>query len=118
MYSLPEPLPYVYVQDRVVDIGDERQLDRLVSGDLRRAVYVAPDDASGLPALSLGHDPGDGPASAAEIERFAALQNVNRILRIGRERPNRTDETLPDMSSASESWARPDSEYGVSTSPT
>jgi hypothetical protein len=108
VHSLPEPLPYVYTQDRIVGIEDEGQLERLVTGDLRRAAYLAPGPAADLPATSLGDDPGDGPASAAEIERFDELQKSNAIMRVGRERPNRTDVEIeveePAMLVLAETW--------------
>jgi len=105
VHALPEPLPYAYTQNRIVALDDEAQLDRLTGGDLRRAAYVALGPSTG-PVLSA--DPGDGAASAADVERFALLQNSNPILQLDRTRPNRTRIEIelaePAMLVLAETW--------------
>lgn len=79
VYALPQPLPYVYFQDRVVVAGDGEQASRLLFGDLREAVFV--DRAV---AQALGTDRTAAPVSGG----FSALQQANTIRRIDRRMAN------------------------------
>jgi hypothetical protein len=85
VHQQPDPLPYVYTQDRVSHAHANDQLAALLHNDLREVVYV--DSAE--PAGSQGERPADSdPASGADW--FAKLQRANKVLRVDQSRANRT----------------------------
>jgi hypothetical protein len=104
LHPLPRPLPYAYLQDRVVRLDDKEQLERLYGTDLRRAVYVATDST----AAPTEPEPRTGPLSITEAERFEALQRSKRILSVDQSRPNRNrievELTQPAMLVLAETW--------------
>jgi len=100
VYEIPDCLPAVYTQDRVVFGDAESQLDALFTQDLRQAVYVSDADEPAVPA-------GTGDATGA-AGGFAALQRANRIEALDRSRCDRTtiraQITRPAMLVIAECW--------------
>jgi hypothetical protein len=94
-------LPRVCTLDRVIEASEEEQLNQLVSGDLRRAVYISPFGYSQLQKFTAD--------SAEDIGfYFTELQQANRILRLNLDNPNRIEVDIkinkPAMLVLTEVW--------------
>jgi len=94
----PNVLPRVYSIDKVVIAQDHEQLRRLVSDDLRKAVYIDFQES-----IESG-----GEISEDYISHFKILQEKNLISRINLDNPNRIeidiDVTVPAMLVLTEVW--------------
>ncbi|MCE5278611.1 MAG: hypothetical protein ABFD92_01505 [Planctomycetaceae bacterium] len=95
--KLPEPIPYVYTQNRVQELEERDQFQAICRSDLRRFVAVEPGQAAVLKGkVDLTRVPWGG-----YIEAFDALQSANRITALDRSNANRLslniDVTVPAM---------------------
>jgi len=103
--SLPEPLPYAYFQDVVVELGEDEQQARLLGSDLRRAAYVPPGTR---PGFELSPDRGTGAATRDDVERFARLQERNQVISTDRRQANRqvleVEVAEPTLLVVAETW--------------
>ncbi|MBM3245342.1 MAG: hypothetical protein FJZ15_06090, partial [Candidatus Omnitrophica bacterium] len=96
-----DALPRAFTLDKLMAVSEKEQLTQLVSGDLRRAVYL--DPAEGIKFKETG-----------TIEdknvplHFETLQNVNHIERLRLRNPNQIDieikVTVPAMLVLTEVW--------------
>jgi len=84
VHTKPGALPRAFTLDRVVVASEEEQLSQLVSGDLRRAVYMSSPGCfrSREPDMDEEEDP---------ALHFMSLQQANHILRLDLDDPNRID---------------------------
>jgi len=92
-----EALPRAFTMDRIIAAREDEQLKQLVSGDLREAVYISPQETiSGK----------EGTQSTPS--RFAFLQKANPVKKINFGNPNRVDleinVTVPAMLVLTEVW--------------
>ncbi|MFH1848501.1 MAG: hypothetical protein ABH825_04720 [Candidatus Omnitrophota bacterium] len=91
-------LPRVYTMDRVAAASEEEQFNELVTGDLRRAVYVGLDEIVPL----------WGKTGQDRIAHFKKLQEINPIERIDFSDPNQVEVdaniTVPSMLVFTEVW--------------
>ena len=94
----PNVLPRAYSMDKIVVAQDQEQLERLVSDDLRKAVYL--DYQEGI---EIG-----GEVSKDYISYFKILQKKNLISRINLDNPNKIEVdinvTVPSMLVLTEVW--------------
>jgi len=86
LYRLPDPLPFLYAQDRVVPVDEEGQFSRLCDSDLCLAAFV---DAESPGPPHLSPVPVERRAAMEEHARFQRLQETNRILALDLTRANR-----------------------------
>jgi len=97
----PDALPRAFTLDRVILASEKEQLNRLVSGDLRRAVYMNPSECP----QSLKFDTDSAEDSASY---FANLQQTNQIFRLNLDNPNRIEVDIevnkPAMLVLTEVW--------------
>jgi len=82
--AVPDPLPRAYAQERVLVAKPQEQMDELVDGDLRQAVFV---DRSVVERLGI--DPA-APGRLPDIRKaFGDVQQRNRVWSFDRSDPNR-----------------------------
>jgi hypothetical protein len=82
IHTNPGVLPRIFTIDRVLFSSEEEQLNQLVSGDLRHAVYMT--SAPGITSATLNE--ADDP-----IAHFTHLQNTNRIVQFNSDNPNQIE---------------------------
>ena len=94
LFRNPKALPRVFVQDVLIEAGEEYQRSRLVEGDLRQGVFAEPDMMENLNSpppprvvtrQEFFRDGGNSP------ESFLSLQEQNRIISADFSHPNRID---------------------------
>ncbi len=97
----PDALPRVFTLDRLMTASEEEQLAQLVSGDLRRAVYLNPSEGIEFPKTGILEN-------KDTLLHFEALQKVNFIKRLQLDNPNQIDieieVTVPAMLVLTEVW--------------
>ncbi len=97
VHTNPSALPRVFTLDRVVIASEEDQLKQLVSGDLKKAVY-----------LGQAKEFMFKKSSSKDDLDFLDLQRANRILRFDLDNPNRInidiEVKIPSMLVLTEIW--------------
>lgn len=95
----PSALPRVFTMDRLVAASEEKQLFQLVSGNLRKAVYVGFDS---------GIKPSETMVKNVSDLYFDLLQKMNPVKRVNMYNPNRIDIEIeinvPAMCVLTEIW--------------
>lgn len=91
-------MPRVYVMDRIICASDAHQFNELLSGDLRRAVYLSNNE--GLVS--------SGKVEEDYVTRFEILQSKNPVKTVNYNNPNRIDIEVsidnPSMLVLTEVW--------------
>jgi len=94
----PNVLPRAYTLDKIIIASEEEQLEKLVSDDLRKAVYVSLKE--GAEVIGKIHE--------NHISHFNGLQEMNPINRLDFSNPNRVevdiDVAVPSMLVLTEVW--------------
>lgn len=115
VYTNPNALPHAFTMDRLIIASEKDQLDQLVYGDLRRAVYISPSESIEslgsvveYPSFSRGIEPPGSVIEEDVVSHFTSLQQANRILQLELDNPNRIDVDIevnkPSMLVLTEVW--------------
>jgi hypothetical protein len=98
IFRLPQPLPYVYTQDQVVALEDQGQLEKLLTSDLREAVYVSGEVAELLPERD-GEE-----AGSVGFERLQQENPISRVVRGVNRLVIQVEVRTPAMLVINETW--------------
>jgi len=86
MVELDEPLPYIYMQNKILKLEENLQMEKLITDDLRKCAYVKAEDSAPIKTALKKENM---ESKNNYIENFNNLQNKNRIISADRSHANR-----------------------------